>query len=63
MAFMGLFLLPFGAVGIGTAAKGVQRVAQGNWHERLALLLFGLDLSLPADRSATNARPSGWRLL
>ena len=42
MAFMGLFLLPFGAVGIGTAAKGVQRVAQGNWQEGLALLLFGL---------------------
>ncbi len=39
---IGLFLLPFAAVGVGTAVTGLRHLAQGNWREGLMLTLFGL---------------------
>lgn len=39
---IGLFLLPFAAVGVGTASLGVRRIFQGNWHEGLIFTLFGV---------------------
>ena len=37
-----LFLLPFAAVGAGTAVMAVQRAAARNWHEALFFALFGV---------------------
>ena len=42
LVFIGLFLLPFATVGIGTAVTGLWRTAQGNWRDGLLLLLFGV---------------------
>lgn len=42
MPIIGLFLLPFAAIGAATAGAGVWRLAQGNWREGLPLLVFGV---------------------
>jgi hypothetical protein len=39
---LGLFLLPFAAVGVVTAGLAVQRAAAGNWQEALFFSLFAL---------------------
>jgi hypothetical protein len=39
---VGMFLLPFAAVGVGSAVTGLRHLAQGNWREGLVLTLFGL---------------------
>jgi hypothetical protein len=52
---MALFLLPFGAAGIGAGLLAARRVAQGNLHEALPLLLFATVFG--------GVAAGGWRLL
>jgi hypothetical protein len=55
MGCTAVFLLPFGAVGIGAALLAARRAAQGNLHEALSLLLFAVVFG--------GVAAGGWRLL
>jgi len=55
MGCVALFLLPFGAVGLGTIVLAIQRALSGNRHDALFFLLFGLVFG--------GVAATGWTLL
>jgi hypothetical protein len=54
---IGMFLLPFAAVGVGTAVNGLRHLAHGNWREGLMLTLFGLVFAIVAEPKSCFPQP------